>query len=232
MNFLAIVQRLWLEAGASGASPGPSTVVSQTGEYARLVTWANSAWKAIQNKNRDWDWMRASASFTTVASTSTYTLGTGAGTVGVSVATFGQWLPYTARAYLTATGTSDEQFLEYIPYEDWRDRYLMGASRSVNVRPMEFSISPAKAICIPPALAGYTVTLDYFTAPTDLAADADIPSLPAQYHEAIVWRALMLYGSFEGAVESYDRGKDEYKRIMAPLEAGRLPEVGFAGALA
>lgn len=232
MTFLQIVQRLWLESGASGTSPGPSTVVSQTGENARLVTWANAAWVDVQNAHTDWQFMRASASFTTVAGSSIYTLGSGAGTVGVTAATFGAWARNTGRCYLTATGTNDEQELAYVPYDAWRDGYLIGALRSTNVRPDVVSISPAKGLCLPPTLAGYTVTMDYFTAPVDLALDADIPSLPATFHMAIVWRALMMYGAYESASDAYDRGELEFGKLMRRMTADRLPEMTHAGTLA
>lgn len=233
MNYLGLVQRLWLESGASGTSPGPSTVVSPTGEDLRLVTWVNAAWQDIQTAHTDWDWMRSSASFPTVASTSVYTLGAAAaGTVGVTVATFGAWARHTGRTYLTSVGTNDEQELGYIPYDLWRDAYLIGSLRSTNTRPTEISISPAKALCLAPTLAGYTVTMDYFTAPVDLALDADIPSLPAQFHMAIVWKALMMYGAYESATEVYDRGELEFGKLMTRMTADRLPEMTHAGALA
>lgn len=234
MNHLALVQRLWLESGASGASPGPSTVVNQTGEYARLVTWTGAAWLDIQTAHTDWDWMRTSASFTTVAGTSEYPLGAGAGTVGVLAANHGAWARHTARTYVTATGTASERTLPWIPYDAWRDGYLIGALRSTNVPPTVMTISPAKSICVPPALAGYTITSDYFTAPValDVTLDSDTPALPAAFHMAIVWRALMMYGAYENASDAYDRGETEFGKLMRRLDADRLPEMSFAGALA
>lgn len=232
MNFLQLTQRLWLEAGALGTSPGPSTVVAATGENARLVTWTNAAWVDIQNAHTDWSWMRSSASFTTVASTSTYTLGTGAGTVGVLAAAHGAWARNTGRIYLTATGTDDEQTLKYIPYDLWRDAYLIGSLRSTNTRPSVVSISPAKGLSLPPTLAGYTVTMDYFTAPVELALDADTPLMPASFHLAIVWKALMMCGAYESATEVYDRGETEFGKLMKRMTADRLPEISHAGPLA
>lgn len=233
MNYLALVRRLWLESGAGGASPGPSTVISQTGEYARLVTWINAAYADIQNAHTDWGWMRTTASFTTVASQATYALGSGSGTTGVTVATFGEWARHTGRSYLTATGTPSEMELPYCQYESWRSNYQLGTNRTSTSRPQEFAIAPDKSICLGPVpLAGYTITLDYFTAPVDLALDADTPALPAAHHMAIVWKALMMYGAFEGASEVYDRGEVEFTKAMRRLTATRLPEVQFAGALA
>ena len=234
MNFLSITQRLWLEAGASGVSPGPSTTVNQTGEFARLVTWVNSAWNEIQSHHPDWGWLRNSASFATVDSQGAYELGTGAGTVGVAVANFGMWVPGTTRNYITATGLPSEVFMgDDISYDEWRDQYFYGALRTSPTRPMVAAVSPTKALCLGPvALAGYTITRDYFAAPTAMVADADVPALPAQFHEVIMWRALMLYGGFEGAADAYDRGKENHDKLMARLEADRLPGVQTAGPLA
>ncbi|MDP3908884.1 MAG: hypothetical protein Q8Q14_00695 [Gemmatimonadales bacterium] len=208
--------------------------MSQTGEYNRLVTWIGAANLDIESAHTDWDWLRTSASFTTVAGTHTYTLGTGAGTVGVTAATFGAWARHTGRVYLTATGTDDEQHLDYIPYDGWRDSYLIGSLRSTNVRPTVVAISPAKGLCLPPTLAGYTISMDFFSAPEtlDTADDADTPRLPAQFHMAVVYRALMMYGAYESASEAYDRGELEFGKLMRRMTADRLPEMGFAGALA
>lgn len=234
MNYLQLVQRLWMESGASGASPGPSTVVNQTGEYARLVTWINAAWQDIQTAHKDWGWMRATASFTTVAGQGEYTLGSGSGTVGVTAATHGMWARNTGRVYVTSVGTNSESFLDGdIDYDEWRDTYQFGANRVSSSRPNVVAISPAKSLCFGPVTAaGYTVTHDYFTAPVDLAADADIPGAPAHFHMAIVWRALMMYGAFESASEVYDRGELEFGKLMRRMNADRVPEITFAGALA
>ena len=231
MNFLALCQRVRQEGGISGS--GPTTVVSQTGNLKRLVDWTNTAWMDIQTSHQNWDWMRSSASFTTVAAQSTYPLGTGSGTVGVSVATFGMWDRDTFRNYVTSVGTNSEVFMDFIHYDTWRDSYMYGALRSTTTRPLQMSISPAKAIVLgPPPIVGYTITGDYFTAPLDMTLDADTPALPAQYHMAIVYRAMMSYGAYESAPEVYQRGEIEFGKLMRRMTADRIPETTWAGALA
>ena len=233
MTYLELVQRLWMESGSSGTSPGPSDVTTQTGEFQRLVTWTNQAWLDIQRAHQDWDWMRATATFTTVAAQAVYPLGTGAGTVGVLAANHKAWARDTGRIYLTSAGQSSEQYLPFEYYEPWRDVYQFGANRTVYTMPMVMSISPAKAICLGPvAAAGYTVSCDYFSAPASMTADADVPAMPAEFHMAIVYRALMMYGAYESAQEVYDRGETEFKKMMFQLDESRLPEVTFVGALA
>jgi hypothetical protein len=213
MNYLELCQRMRQECGISGT--GPSTVVNQTGNLKRIVDWVNTAWIDIQTAHQDWDWMRTSASFPTVASQATYALGTGTGTVGVSVATFGKWDRDTFRNYDTSVGTDSEVFMGFVHYDTWRDVYFYGALRTTTTRPIDMSITPAKAIALgPPPLVGYTITGDYFTAPLDMTADADIPALPAQFQMAIIYRAMMSYGAYEAAPEVYQRGELEFGKLM------------------
>lgn len=229
MNFLQGVQRLCRECGVGNVT----TTVGQSGEARRMVDWYNTAWMDIQGSRRDWGWMRTSASFVTVAGQATYAIGTAAGEVGVSAATFGSWVKDSFRSYLTATGTSAETFMDYIPYDDWRNLYQFGSARTSTAQPTEFTVLPNKSIGLGSVpLVGYTVTGDYFTCPTEMSADADIPTLPVHYHMAIVYRAMMMYGAFESAQEVYQRGELEHKKIMRRVENDRLPTISLGEPLA
>lgn len=48
---------------------------------------------------------------------------------------------------------------------------------------------------------------------------------------AIVWKALMLYASYEGAGDSYQRGELEFNKMMKRIDKDRLPEITVCGAL-
>lgn len=224
-NFLEITQRVRQECGISGV--GPTTVVAQTGELQRIVDWVNDAWIDVQMAHQDWQWLRKSASFITIAGTPTYT------PVAAGVTDFGMWARDTFRNYLTSTGVNSEISMDYMPYEAWRDTYQINANRSVQTRPIVISIAPDKSICLGPyPAAGYTITGDYYSVPSRMSLDADVPTLPSQFRLAIVNKALMYYGSYESAPEVYARGEAEFSKIMARMNLDRLPEVGFAGALA
>jgi hypothetical protein len=71
-----------------------------------------------------------------------YPLGTGAGTVGIAVDSFGKWDRDTFRCYTTTVGTNDEQFLDEVPFDVWRDAYMLGAMRSVQTRPVVVAVGP------------------------------------------------------------------------------------------
>ena len=222
MDFLAICQRAARECGVSGS--GPLTVVGQTGELGRIVNWCATANQDIESAHPDWQFMRLSVSFPTVAGQPTYT------TVqtGITAGTFGMWARDTFRNYPTAVGNIAEFPMEYMNYEDWRDTYQFGANRYVQTRPWVITIAPDQSIGLGPYPNGdYTITGDYYRAPILLAADADVPALPVQFHMMIVYKAMMYYGAYEAAPEVYDRGELEFGKLMARLDALRLPEVTF-----
>ena len=236
MNRLQLCQRLQLECGVSGTL---STTISQTGSLGRLVTWIDEAWDLVQTESDDWNWMLSSnllgagMSFTTVAGRASYPLGTGAGTCGIDPSVFAKWKRTTFRNYTTSVGVSNEIYLDEIPYDVWRDGYMYGAMRSVQTRPVAVAIGPDESICLgPPPNSLYTVTGDYFVAPTAMATDTDLPTgLPTQFHDIIVFRAMMMYGLYESAPEVFQRGQQDYDLNMRQLEGLKMPIMAFAGSL-
>lgn len=228
MNFLQLCQRARIEFGATGTDLSPVTVVNQTGEMRRIVNWINAAWMDIQTAHQDWQWLRTSCNFPTVAGQALY-----APTTDIGLTDFGMWARDAFRCYDTAAGIKSEMFLGYLDYENWRDSYQYGAFRSVQTRPMVITVSPAKELGLGPVpAAGYTILGDYFKAPSEMVADADIPALPAQYHMAIVYRAMMFYGRFEAAGEVYQAGELEFTKMMRRMTADRMPEIRMGGTLA
>lgn len=237
MNRLQLVSRTALEC-ASGASF--TTTVSQSGENLLFVNWVDAAWNEMQTAHADWEWLRSSnvlglgASFATVAGQASYPLGSGAGTCGVTAALFGKWDERTFRNYTTTVGTSDEIEMPPVRYDYWRNVYMLGANRSVQTRPDVVAIGPDKSVCIgPPSDGLYTVTADYFLAPSAMTADTDEPTgLPAQFHMAIVYSAMMMYAAYEAAPEVMQRGMAGYKRLLNQLEGLQAQRISMGGPLA
>jgi predicted nucleic-acid-binding Zn-ribbon protein len=230
MNFLQLVQRARRRCRVVGT--GPTTVLNQAEEYARLVDFTNEAWVEIQLMRKDWAWMRANMSFPTVAGQAEYTQAQIQST-GTNFSNFGNWDLKTFRQYNTAAGTNSEIFLAFREYESWRDTYQISATRLATSAPVEFTVNPTLGIGLGPVpIAGYTITGDYFKVATEMAADADIPGLPTQFHMAIVYRVMMFFGESEAAQEIYDDGKDGFERMMRMLDRHQLPVLMSAGALA
>lgn len=224
MNFLAIVNRVRTNCGVSG--PALTTVVGQSGESLNIINWTNEAWMDIQTQREDWEWMRKTATFPTVTGQPLYTI------AQIGLTDFGAWARDTFRNYDSTVGTNSEIFMEYLDYDAWRDSYQFGALRQTQTRPLVMTIAPDKSIGLGPfPISGYTILGDYYSVPTEMSADTDIPALPPRFHLAIIYRAMMAYGSYENAPEVYTRGANEFDRWMKRIYANQMPEILVPGAL-
>ena len=232
---LELCRRLAKEADISGAANGtlPASTTSQTGEMLSVVTWTDDAYEDIQNQNAGkWDFLLNDFTFATISGTSTYTI-TDAG-----LAEHNDWKNETCEdvftCYLTATGVSDEQWMEFVPWDDFKKVYRFGASRTQTGRPSIYTIKSDKSVMFwPIPNASYTITGQYWKRPHRMTTDADAttgtPIFPRQFHQAIMWRALMLYGGFETASAVYAHAKQEYGRLMIGLRNDQLPAIEMVG---
>ncbi len=221
MNFLQLVAAGCSECGVTA----PSTVVAQTGESLRMVNWTNSAWIDIQSAHENWLFQQNAFTFATVTNQVSYT------PAQANTTNFGDWKRDSLRIYRTGIGRTTEIWLGEQDYDSFRNLYQFGAMLTNYQQPVVFAVDPDKKLLLGPGpdATGYTVVGEYFTAPIEMAADADIPALPTQYHRAIVYRAMMFYGAFESAGEVYQQGETEYKKIMARLENNQLPSLEMGG---
>jgi hypothetical protein len=161
------------------------------------------------------------------------------GTVGVAVDSFGKWDRDTFRCFTTAGGTlstfaNDEMFLDEIPYDAWRNSYMLGAMRRVQTRPFVIAVGPDQSLCLgPPPNGNYTITGDYWVAPSVMVNDTDTPAgMPSRFQMLIVYRTMMKYAGYESAPEVYERGSQENAGMFAQLLAVRAPRMSWSGALA
>lgn len=225
MTYLELCQRLRQEAGISGT--GPSAVTSQVGEMARVVDWIDTAYETIQNLHPDWDFLRFDFSFSTVASTQNYT------PTAAGYSEHQTWKRDSLRCYLTATGATDETWLQYVPWEVFRDARVFGANRTVTGKPIEFSIKPDQSLAffpIPDAI--YTVVGEYWKRAQTMSNDSDEPLIPRQWQMIIVWEALKSYATHESAPEAMAKAERGYRKIITKMEAARRPGFGIAGPMA
>ena len=231
VNYLDLVRRLAVEVGAT-KDPVTSipTLVGATGEVKRFADWIATAWRDIQNIHTDWRFLRRSTSFATVDGQATYT----PLEAGVTLGTFGQWDLKSFRVYNTAAGINSEIDLTEMDYDAWRNYYQMGAMRSSKSQPQRISETPDSSLGLGQVpLTGYTILGDYYLAPVDLIADADVPTLPTKHNKMIIiYRSMEDHGYFEAASEVLGRGKSRYKAMLNRLEMDQLKQVYGGGALA
>lgn len=230
MTFLQLAQKLRRKCRVTGS--GPSALTGQSEEYLRLIEWTNEAYMDILRAHTDWRFMRASATCNTVQGQATYSP-----SVDFALTDFGYWaLDYesgdTFRNYVTATGTNSEIFMDVMDYDTWRDTYQYGAFRQTYTRPIVVALAPDNSLaCGPVPAAGYTLSGDYYRVPAEMVNATDTPVIPNQFQMAIVYKAMMMYGTSEAAPEVYDDGQANYDKIMRQLEAANLRRPRLPGAL-
>jgi hypothetical protein len=225
VNYLGLVNRSREKCGISGDAL--TALSGAAGESLRVVNWVNEVWLELQTARPDWDWMRNDFSVATVAGRATYT------PAQCGITDWGNWALDNFRNYVTSVGNTSEIEMEVWNWESWRDTYNFGANRSVTTRPIVCAIAPDRQLCLGPiGAAGYTVTGSYFKVASELAADADIPGMPVQFHIGIVYGVMMRYGEYESAPEVYTAGENGWKKIMARLHQTQLPALGFGASLA
>ncbi|KAF1008997.1 MAG: hypothetical protein GAK28_00629 [Luteibacter sp.] len=215
--------------GEDPPGTAPETVVGQEGVLFEVINWVQDAYRDIQEDQRDWAFRERSA---------TVTIGT-VRTVDALLLPddYEALRPFTAdfrhRNILVApTGTapSASQPVWFIEWEDWRGgRYERGQAAGATGMPGYFTVMPDGALRFDRTPdAPLDIIIAYRRSVHELLADSDVPILPPQHHQAIVWRALMSYAdSREKTQESYQKWERRRNQAMARLYREQLPELGF-----
>ncbi len=225
MDFLTLCKRTREKCGISGS--GPAAVTGQQGEMLRIINWVNEAWVEIQNAQNNWMWMRGTFSLQTVPSQQPYT------TTDAGIASdFSHWHLDTLRIYRTTQGLSDEQFIHYQDYAQFRDTYAY--SNRMPGRPGFFSVRPwDQALLLGPTPTEvYTVVGEYQKKASEMSANGDIPGMPSQYHMLIVYGAMERYAAYESAPEVMVPVSREYDELRGRLMGNQLSEVFIEQTLA
>jgi hypothetical protein len=215
---------------------GPSGVAGQIGVLGKIVKWVKDGYVDIQNRHDDWRWMRVGFTVDTTISDSTYAFGDCIDVeTGVAIARFKRWwandLYYPFKCYLTSGGVGGEYRLNYLPWNDFRQLYNIGTQ--TDGQPSHISIDNQDRFVLGPAPnAVYTVTGDFQRGVQVLAADEDVPDMPASFHDLIVYYGMEKYGADSIAIEVYQRAKTEGKRMLRALERNQLPEFVMAEPMA
>lgn len=189
-TLLSLCNDVERESGTVAMSGLMQTTVGAQARRAKIVGWVRKAWTDIQIERGDWQWMIAEFEGDTVADQARYTAS------DWSIERFSSWAvesdhyqPFSIRD--DAIGLTDETHLCRLDFDRWRSFYGRGAH--IANRPTVYAIARDGAFCLGQVPNGvYTVRGEYRRSPQALSADADIPEMPAEYHSAIVDRALVL----------------------------------------
>lgn len=222
-TFLELCQDMAREAGISG---GVASVEGQVGEAQRVVAWVARAYKYLQNLHNNWKFMRRDVEFAASPGTFRYT------PAAAGVEEFGRWCFVDQwRAYITEAGYSDEQPVLCMDYDAFRRTYMYSSSREQVGRPQIVTVAPDQSLIFwPNPDMNYTIVGEQYRSPARLVDNEDEPIFAAQYHDAIMYRALMYYGEFEGDATVIATAQSEAERELSALEGFYLPPMSACGA--
>ncbi|WP_271270488.1 phage adaptor protein [Aliamphritea hakodatensis] len=209
MNYLKLCQRLRQECGGSGS--GPTSVAGQRGESQNYVDWISQAWLEIQQERQEWRFMWGKESVSLVAGTRLYAK------------------PDGVKSIVPDSVKINGHIASMVDYEAFRTRY----DADTPSIPRVIAEQPDGQIIISGTPdAAYTLTFEVNKRPQLLVDDDDIPSIPEEFHMAIVYRAMIDYAGFENAGEVYARAQKRLSDIMTALADDQLPPMSFAGPIA
>lgn len=206
MTYLQLLQQFHRDCGAAGTVP--ASVTGLTGEANRLAQWIIQADQLIQLKYVNWKFLRAEYSVATVASTATAT----------KPAALKYW-DFKTFFYIEP-GETDRYPFATIEYDKIKGTVIDTSEGP----PWRAIVMPDNSLKFEPVPdAAYTIEADYYEKPTLLAANADISTIPEEFHQIIIGRALILYANFENAEEIKKQGGEIYEEQLALLENDQLP---------
>lgn len=161
----------------------------------------------------------------TGAATFTYTVANSpttpaTGTITATLVDFEELRPYIAMhrrsyilGYLQSIGSTDQQPIWYLPWQDFVGFYTRPQILGNDQRPTFYSIKPDGKIALyPEPDAVYVVTFQYRKIVQPLVLATDIPEAPMKFHMVIVYRALSYYATQDNA----QNARDQYGMLYRP----------------
>lgn len=225
-TYLELCQAVAKESGTVPGEGQPTSVSSQVGRLNKIVRWTNRAWETIQNERDGWRWMQGEFEGDTVAAQQRYSAS------DLGIARFGEW-KYTGlrqeprfSLFDPAIGRNSEGPLNFLSWDDFYATQLRGSEQEG--KPVWFSISPQEEIVLSPTPdKTYTVRGLYRKGVQTLTENTDVPEMPARFHDAIMWRALLFLATDDESVVQLPLWRLEYQRLMSDLQRDQLPRMTF-----
>lgn len=190
-TFLELVNDVGRESGTMGGQQLAS-VANAAGRWLKVVNWTRQAWEIVQRDRSDWLFLRKQFTASLFPGKARYT------PVDLAINDFGSWpsLNEDARKFTMfdpTIGRADEAPLLRISYDNWLARYDIGVV--AQNRPTDYAFGDDRALYVGlTPNRQYTIRGHYRRSIQSLSADADIPYIHPDYHQIVVWRALMLLG--------------------------------------
>ena len=212
MNYLALCDKLLKETGLS--DQGVSSVIGQSGLNKKAVDWINRAWTEIQNLN-DWNFLWNTSYFSTVIGQQNYDP---VDNLALSPALH-KWINSSVRI----TQSSGTGYLTYVPWATWvRTTFSSGKPTSFTIRPdnlISFNTLPDEI---------YTIYFDYYRTPQQLSTNTDELLLAEQFHDAVLYKAILYVAAEQDAPELYQDAQSQLNIRLSAMGTSALPTITLA----
>lgn len=233
-TFLKLCQDVAKDSGTVSNIGQPATTTNQSGRLLRITGWVAEAYDDIQREQNAWRWMHDDFSGPAVAAVQEYN----AEAMGITER-FSRWVvkgegeENLFTCYRNDLGQADEGFLHFVEWPKFRRQLMIGSEATRQDRPVYITVDDANRIRLWPIPdVAYTIRGRYYKAPQNLAVDDDTPEMPAEFHDAIKWLALVKLGTFDEAFGQLQIWNGNYSRLMSRLIAHQLPRIQLLGTLA
>jgi hypothetical protein len=217
-----MAQAVKRESGLSGG--GPVSIATATGDDLRIFSWLNWAARDITLSRPGWRFRRGTATLP-----STILQANPASSFGLT--DFASWkqesIKYKPSGYRVSDGAGMERSLTWMPYDDFRQQFLVGAQTAGSAQ--YWSVSPSEEFLIGPTPdSAHFIRADYVKDHTDMVTNDAVSIIPSSFHMLIVWRALMEYAGYDAASEVYQRAEKNYSPSMVQLIQNQMEPIGYA----
>ncbi len=183
MNYLQLCQAVIDEVGLSGQI---SSVANQVGDFSRIVRFVRVSCQQIEGKWINWRFLFGTYTFETIEAINTYPA-----PEGLNIR---QW--ELQNAFL------DDLRIEANYFDDRLNYTKDLNAENYESRPIRLIIeanNTIRTIGIPDKT--YNVSIDYYRKATVLQNNTDLPAIPAQFHDIIVYEAVRRYANYDEAAE-------------------------------
>jgi hypothetical protein len=200
-TYLQLCRDVERESGAVSPSSLIQNVDGATNRSAKSVAWVRDAWLDIQNRRDDWTFMRRDFSGKALAAgQGRYVPATDWSMTDVS--RFERDTPRRRAIWIRdpAAPERDDSPLIEIDYDRWKQDFSRGQQAS---RPMFWAVSPAGELCVGPFPDKvYHLDGGYRRTAQVLTSNLDVPICREEYHQVIVWKALLRANGHDEATQT------------------------------
>jgi hypothetical protein len=170
----------------------------------RIKVFLNTVYRDIVSRGRRWRWLETSTNLVTVANTQTVNMPAG--------------VKYPGRLRPGETGLTEPQFIEW---HSWVDDFNRRATADrPKGMPKKYSIYEDKFWFDPIPDKVYTYSFNYWrNVTTELSGDNDIPILPTEHHDVLMYGALMLAAARDKDPQMMGYWQDMYEGAQRMLRA-------------